>query len=94
MIDILSRDVKNPTKTDGENKYGHTAPFPDMVPKLSICCFTNQCELVLDPYSGSGITPRTAALLGRIGIGIEKNEKYAKLSCSKAKEKFLDYVLI
>jgi len=76
---------------DRENKYGHTAPFPEMVPKLSICCFTNHGEIVLDPYSGSGTTPRTASSLGRIGIGIEKNEKYVKLSCSKAKEKLLDY---
>lgn len=79
---------------DRENKYGHTAPFPEIIPKLSICCFTNHGEFVLDPFSGSGTTPHTASLLGRIGIGIEKNEKYAKLSCSKTKEKLLDYVLI
>lgn len=77
---------------DRENKYGHTAPFPEMVPKLSICCFTNHGEIVLNPYSGSGTTPRTASSLGRIGI--EKNEKYVKLSCSMAKDQRLDYVLI
>lgn len=71
---------------DGKNKYGHTAPFPRRIPELSVSCFTNDGEIVLDPYSGSGTTAITATIYNRIGIGIEKNQKYYELSLSKARE--------
>ena len=69
----------------GENRYGHTAPFPQRIPELSLSCFTNEGEIVLDPYSGSGTTAITAALYNRVGIGIEKNPEYFALAMNKAK---------
>ena len=71
----------------GENKYGHSAPFPEEVPKLSILTFTNKEELVLDPFSGSGTTAIIAAINERIGVGIELNESYFSLSKLKASQK-------
>ena len=70
----------------GVNRYGHTAPFPKMIPLLSISTFTNKGDLVLDPFSGSGTTPIVASLNNRKGIGIELNKEYALLSINKAKE--------
>jgi len=72
---------------DGENKYGHSAPFPEEVPKLSVLTFTNKEELVLDPFSGSGTTAIVAAINERIGVGIELNESYFSLSILKANQK-------
>lgn len=69
----------------GENRYGHTAPFPQRIPELSLSCFTNEGEIVLDPYSGSGTTAITATIYNRIGIGIEKSHEYYELSLSKAR---------
>lgn len=78
----------------GENRYGHTAPFPPDIPSFSILCFTNEKEIVLDPFSGSGTTPITATKNNRIGIGIELNSEYANLSLVKAKEEGIGSDLI
>ena len=79
---------------NGENKYGHTAPFPKMVPLLSVSTFTNKGDSVLDPFSGSGTTAIVANSKNRTGIGIEMNPDYALLSIEKAKEEKIKSSLI
>ena len=37
--------------------------------------FTYKGEKVLDPFAGSFTSPKVAAELGRVGIGIELNKK-------------------
>jgi DNA modification methylase len=68
------------------NKYGHTAPFPEYVPRMSMLCFTNEDDVVLDPFAGSGTTVFTAIKENRCGVGIELNKEYVKLSKKKIKE--------
>lgn len=70
---------------DHINRYGHSAPFPQRIPELSLSCFTNEGEVVLDPYSGSGTSAITAEIYNRIGIGIEKNPEYYELALKKAR---------
>ena len=79
---------------NGENKYGHTAPFPKMIPLLSVSTFTNKGDSVLDPFSGSGTTAIVANSKNRTGIGIEMNPDYALLSIDKAKEEKIKSNLI
>ncbi len=57
---------------------GHSAPFPDWLPDFFIKLFTDEGDIVLDPFSGSGTTFRVAAQLGRTPIGIEINPEYIK----------------
>ena len=64
----------------GVNTLGHTAPFPEDIPRLSISCFTNPGDTVLDPYLGSGTTIIVASKEGRIGFGVEKDVKSVELS--------------
>lgn len=78
----------------GENRYGHTAPFPPDIPLFSTLCFTNEKEIVLDPFSGSGTTAITATKNNRIGIGIELNSEYVNLSLLKATEEGIGSDLI
>lgn len=77
----------------GVNKLGHSAPFPPMLPKLSILCFTNHGDIVLDPFSGSGTTPIVAVKYDRIGIGLELNKEFADLSVKLAQDKKLNVEL-
>ena len=59
----------------GENKLGHTAPFPDDIPEFAIRMFSYSGERVLDPFAGSFTSVIVAKKLNRIGIGIEINKK-------------------
>jgi DNA modification methylase len=63
----------------------HSAAFPVDLPKWFIKLFTQQGDVVLDPFIGSGTTAVAAAELGRHYIGIELMEKYYKLAQERVK---------
>lgn len=58
----------------GENKLGHTAPFPIDIPDMAIKFFSYEGEIVLDPFGGSMTTLISSYQNNRIGIGIELNK--------------------
>jgi len=62
----------------GENILGHTAPFPPAVPELLIRQM-HKGECVLDPFSGSMTTGRTAHRHGLRSISIEMQSEYCDL---------------
>lgn len=59
---------------------GHSAAFPEWLPEFFIKLFTDEGDVVLDPFSGSGTTFRVAAQLQRTPIGIEINADYVGIS--------------
>lgn len=50
---------------------GHSAAFPEWLPEFFVQLFTDEGDVVLDPFLGSGTTYRVAQRLGRIPVGIE-----------------------
>jgi DNA modification methylase len=58
---------------------GHSAAFPEWLPEFFIKLFTDEDDVVLDPFMGSGTTYRVAESMGRIPIGIELLEDHVRL---------------
>jgi len=57
---------------------GHSAPYPEWLPEFFINLFTDEGDVVLDPFSGSGTTFRVANRMNRIPVGIEIRQDYVK----------------
>jgi len=58
----------------------HPAIFPEKLAEDHILTWTNEGDLVLDPFSGSGTTAKMAKKNKRNYIGLEISETYCKLS--------------
>lgn len=59
-----------------KDKYWHNAKFPNSLPGLFIEGFTEEGDVVLDPFVGSGTTMERCCALKRNGIGVEINPKF------------------
>jgi DNA modification methylase len=64
-----------------ESGYGdHPAVFPEALARDHILSWSNEGDVVLDPFSGSGTTAKMAKHNGRRFIGIEVNPEYVEIS--------------
>lgn len=82
----IGRSMAYPTNvmhmaTECGNK-NHSAAFPRALPEWFIKLFSDQHDLVLDPFAGSGTTIDVALSLGRNAIGIEILDQY----CQQARQ--------
>jgi DNA modification methylase len=60
--------------------FDHPATFPEALARDHILTWSDEKDVVLDPFSGSGTTAKVAKLLGRRFIGIEVNPEYIEIS--------------
>jgi len=60
-------------------KGGHPAPFPEQLAEDHIISWSNDGDIVLDPFAGSGTTLKMAKKNNRNYIGIEISEEYCKI---------------
>lgn len=67
----------------------HPAIFPEALPRDHILTWTNDGEIVLDPFSGSGTTAEMARNLGRRYIGLEINPEYVEISRKRMAQQLL-----
>lgn len=61
-------------------KIGHPAPFPIELPHRLINLYSYECDVVLDPFCGSGTTCIAAIQNNRRYIGYDIKEEYIELS--------------
>jgi site-specific DNA-methyltransferase (adenine-specific) len=63
----------------------HSATFPEGLPSWFIQLFTEESDVVLDPFAGSGTTLVASNKLKRKGIGIDINQEYIDLMINRLK---------
>ena len=68
------------------NKTGHPAVFPLQLAKDHILSWSNEGDIVLDPFLGSGTTALAAIELKRHYIGFEISEEYFEIACKRLDE--------
>ena len=75
-----------PLVTKEEKKYGkHPTQKPLALLQRIILASTNEGDLILDPFNGSGTTGLVSVKLNRRYIGIEKEKDYCELSFNRFK---------
>jgi len=69
-------------QTSGHDEFSkkHPAPFPEQLAQDHILSWSNEGDLVLDPFMGSGTTAKMAKLNNRNYIGFEISKDYCDLA--------------
>ena len=66
--------------------FKHPATFPEALAQDHILSWSNEGDLVLDPFMGSGTTAKMALLNGRNYIGIDISEEYCEIARKRIAE--------
>lgn len=74
-----------------ENRQNHPTQKPEGLMERMILASSNENDLVVDPFSGSGTTLRVCQQLKRDCVGIELNEEYIKLTEKRLSEDFVGF---
>jgi site-specific DNA-methyltransferase (adenine-specific) len=64
----------------------HPAPFHPQIPEKFIKWLTDENDVVLDPFMGSGTTAIVAVNNNRQYVGFELNPEYAALANERIKD--------
>lgn len=64
---------------------GHPAIFPEQLAKDHILSWSNEGDIVLDPFIGSGTTAKIALQTGRKFIGFELSKEYCEIAEERIK---------
>ena len=77
-------------RDNGEYRFEHPTQKPLKVIKYVIKKTTEETNLILDPFMGSGTTLRAAKDLGRKAIGIEIEEKYCEIAAKRMSQTVME----
>jgi site-specific DNA-methyltransferase (adenine-specific) len=67
----------------------HPATFPEALARDHILSWSNEGDIVLDPFNGSGTTTKMAREMGRRYIGIEINTEYCDIARKRLEQQLL-----
>lgn len=69
----------------------HPATFPEKLAADHILSWSNEGDIVLDPFSGSGTTAKMARRMGRRFIGIDVNAQYCEIAANRLRQNVLQF---
>lgn len=72
----------------GNDRTGHPAVFPEKLAEDHILSWSNEGDIVLDPFSGSGTTFKMCLLNNRNFIGFELSHEYIYISDNRISKMF------
>jgi len=75
----------------GGGRTGHPAVFPEKLAEDHILSWSNEGDIVLDPFMGSGTTAKMAILNKRHYIGFEINKEYCDISIKRLRQEVLNF---
>jgi DNA modification methylase len=67
----------------GDDKTSHPAVFPESMTQDHILSWSNENDLVFDPFVGSGTTAKMAMLNNRNYIGFDSSQEYCNIAISR-----------
>jgi site-specific DNA-methyltransferase (adenine-specific) len=67
----------------GERNVKHPAKFPEKLAHDHVVSWSDEGDVVFDPFMGSGTTGKMALQLGRKFVGVEKVEEYFKIASDR-----------
>jgi len=70
----------------GNNKTGHPATFPEQLANDHIISWSNEGDIVYDPFMGSGTTAKMALSNNRRYIGSEVSAEYLEIAKERLKQ--------
>jgi site-specific DNA-methyltransferase (adenine-specific) len=75
-----------PSEQSNTKRVGHPAPFPEQLANDHIISWSNEGDIVLDPFMGSGTTAKMALLNNRKYIGFEISREYCDIAEERVRE--------
>ena len=76
--------------TKDKEAFTHPAIFPEKLAQDHILSWSNEGDMVFDPFMGSGTTGKMALLNNRNFIGIEKVEEYYNIAIKRIQQNYYD----
>ena len=89
-FNIWRYDVGKNKDTKDIIAFKHPARFPEELAKDHIISWSNQGDIVLDPFVGSGTTLKIAQREGRDFIGIEISKEYVEIAKKRLSQSVLE----
>ncbi len=85
-----SKSIESYPDTRTQNQKEHGACFPKALARHQIEIYTQEGDVVLDPFVGVGTTMQAAHELGRKSLGIELNPRFAQMCRDEIAEKGIE----
>ena len=92
-MDIRQSNTLNGKSAREEQDERHICPLQLDVIARGINLWTNENDIVLDPFAGIGSSNYVALKMGRRTIGVELKENYYKLALENVEKADMDYII-